>query len=161
MLKYYVKKGRRISFMNGSPKYLARFHRVFASFPFLTLSNFEDWNITTKDIKGKNLYFQFVQSQLNNSACSILSQSLSSSDKSGNGSMSKQMWPAWPVCHCNSISESPGSLFQLTSHCRRLPLKKYTELCTRWPGTAAPHGSPFKSEPLWRCSEVTACPEIL
>ena len=39
-MKYYEKKGRRISFMSGSLK--PRFHRVFVSVPFLTLSNLED-----------------------------------------------------------------------------------------------------------------------
>ena len=74
--------------MNGSPKSLARFHRVFPSFPFLTLSNFEDWNITTKYIKRKKI---FIFSSYNHSSITppvqiclweLRYQSLSSSDKS-------------------------------------------------------------------------------
>ena len=107
-----------------SLKFIALLHCVFVTVPSSILSNLENLNITTKNIKRItswtdcwDLYFQFVQSQLNNSPCSY--------------SISGNIVP-WEQLHVGADAtclislplqfESPGSLFLLTSHCRGLDL---------------------------------------
>ena len=55
-------KGRGINFMSGSLNSLARFHRVFVSVPFLDLSNLEDRNITTNNMKRINVVNRMLES---------------------------------------------------------------------------------------------------
>ena len=161
-----MKKWRIISVMSGSLTSQARFHRVFVTVPFLALSKlrrlkYYDKKYKTNKHRHWDLYFQFVQSQLDNSPCSILSLETSSNDsfifrQAGNGSTSV----AGATCLASLLlqldfRESPGSLFLLTSHYRGLHSNKYVWAVHTSASTAsaAPHGSPLESELLWRLSQ--------
>ena len=125
---YSDKKGRRINVMSGLLKCLARFHHVLLSVPFPHLKcrgfQYNDEEKNNNRLLGSLFSVLTITAQL-------------------------QMRLVWPVCHCNSMSESPGSLFLLTPHCRGLNLNKYVRVLH----TSASDGSTTRQS-TWKWASV-------